>query len=125
MKKLVLAILLTVITLTANAVPLFPYFVDVAGDYKDGTPDAMAKVNIICSHWNKPSWYTSLKAAQDFLNDVLPFSNESITQNSEEVNGTKVVTYTSPMYDGEQTSILYLIEDPIEGFFVGYTEKIN
>ena len=70
-------------------------------------------------------FFSTLADADAFLNDVMPYSSETIVR--EEKNLTdkvKMVTYSSPMGTG-QTSVIYLIEDPEKGFYVGYNEGGN
>lgn len=125
MKKLFVTLALALSFGLAHAIPLFPFFTDVAGDYEDGTPAHFQALNMPCMYWKKSSgWYKSLKEADEFLNDVMPYSSESISRTVVEMpadSKTKAVTYTSPMSDGK-TSVIYLVEDPVNGFFIGYNE---
>lgn len=107
----------------AHAIPLFPFFVDVAGDYNDGTPAAFEKQGISCMYWKTPSFYSTLDEAVIFLEDVLPYSSEKITRTDREIGKKgKMVIYSSPMTTG-QISYLYLIQTPEDGFVTGYAES--
>lgn len=61
MKKIVISLTAMLSMLTANAIPLFPFFVDVAGDYETGTPLPLTELNIQCDYWQKPSFFSTLK----------------------------------------------------------------
>lgn len=121
MKKITLILSMAIVTITAQAIPLFPFFTDVAGDFKDGTTEELTKAGITCQHYAKPSFYKTLAEADAFLKDVLPFSNETINRTEINKDGIKTVIYTSPMTDG-QTSTLYLVEIPQKGFYAAYNE---
>lgn len=122
MRKLILSLALGVGFITANAIPLFPFFTDVAGDYKDGSPEVFNALQMPCMYWQKPTFFSNLKDADAFLNDVIPYSTESISRSVKELDGgITVVTYTSPMANG-QTSVIYLLDIPKEGFLIGYNE---
>lgn len=116
----------------ANAITLFPHFVDVAGDFKDGTTDKFVALNIPTSAWRvSPSFYSSLKAADDFLKDTLPFSSYAIESERHTLpDGTEVVIYTSSLEaDGlykDKWSVLILVQSPGEPLYVGlYEDQIN
>lgn len=122
MKKILILILLAVAGLSAHAIPLFPFFVDVAGDYDEKTPPELAVLQIPFMYSKKPASFSTLASADEFLKDVLPFSSEKIDRKEEVMkNKVKRVTYSSPMTDG-RISILYLIEIPGNGFFAAYNE---
>lgn len=106
---------------SSSAITLFPFFVDVAGDYNDGTPDELANLGITTMHYKSPSFYSSLKEADEFLKDVLPFSNETILRNEETKGKVKIVEYISPMLY-EKVSHIYLVQFPDKRFLVGYKE---
>lgn len=128
MKKILLIFALALIACgSANAVTLFPYFVDIAGNYRDGTLSDIQQSlddddNLMYSA--KPSFYKSLADADTFLQDSLPFSTENIIAYDVPgvKNGVKVKMYVSPMLDNVLSAI-FLIEIPEKGFYVGYDEK--
>lgn len=125
MKKLIFGSMLAFSALSAQAIPLFAFFGDVAGDYTDRQPELFAQHSLQCMYYQKPAFFSTLADADAFLNDVMPYSSETIVR--EEKNLTdkvKMVTYSSPMGTG-QTSVIYLIEDPEKGFYVGYNEGGN
>ena len=122
MRKLLLTLALSMTAAAAHAIPLFPFFVDVAGDYNDGTPSAFEKQGISCMYWKAPAFYSNLDEAVMFLEDVLPYSSETITRTDREIGKKgKMVIYSSPMTAG-RTSCLYLIQTPEDGFLAGYSE---
>ena len=109
---------------SSSAITLFPFFVDVAGDYNDGTPEEFSNLGITTMYYKSPSFYSSLKEADEFLKEVLPFSNEPISRNEETRDKVKIVEYTSPMLD-EKVSHIYLVQFPDNKFLVGYKEQIT
>lgn len=122
MKKPLLTLLTAAVTLSGQAITLFPFFTDVAGDYKDGATPELTEIGIVCMYSKKPVFFSSLKEADAFLQDVLPFSNEIIlrTENDKDEE-IRCVAYKSPMlYD--VVSVIYLFEIPEKGFFVAYNE---
>lgn len=113
----------------ANAITLFPHFVDVAGDFNDGTTEKFVTLNISTGFWQEaPFFYKSIKDADEFLMDTLPFSNYSIDKETETLDdGTKIVSYTSAL-DSDKTkwSRLYLVQTPGEPLYVGlYEDPVN
>ncbi len=126
MKRLISIAISLIAALAAHAVPLFPYFVDVAGDFKEGTPAELAALNIPCKFYNIPSFYKNLNSADSFLNDVLPTSREPISRSEKTIGNTRIVIYTSPIDDTligpDATSTLWLVEIPDVGFYAAYAE---
>ena len=55
MKKILILILLAVVGLSAHAIPLFPFYVDVAGDYEEKTPHELAVMQITIMKSKKPA----------------------------------------------------------------------
>lgn len=123
MKKFIITAFISLFFFSANAIALFPYFVDVAGNYNDGTPEPLQELKMYCKYWQTPKFYSKLKDADSFLNDVMPYSNASITRTESTVGDSiKIVRYDSPMLNG-QTSTIYLVESPSQGFVIGYIEN--
>jgi len=108
--------------LSLSAIPLFPFFVDTAGSYEEGCPEVLNAIGIKATHYTGTPFFSSLKSADEFLNDVLPFSSYTINKEEIELQGAKVTLYTSDMENG-QTSTLYLIQLPEGKFFVAYDES--
>ncbi len=122
MKRIISISLSCFVAGIANAIPLFPFFVDVAGDYREGTPSELAAMDMPCMYWrHSPIFYKDIKSADEFLNDVMPYSTESISREIVDRDNVKAIRYTSPMVDGK-TSVIYMVEIPEAGFFVGYNE---
>ena len=128
MRKFILTLILTFSFSIANAITLFPHFVDVAGDYEDGTPEKFTQLNIFTIYWRvAPAFYSNIDDADSFLKDTLPFSNYAIEKTVNVLdNGTKIITYTSSLEaDGlnkYKWSKLYLIQSPGEPLYVGIAE---
>ncbi len=121
-KKIILGSVLMFSALAAQAIPLFSFFGDVAGDYSNVQPEIFAAHEIKCMYYQKPSFFSTLSDADSFLNDVMPYTSETIVREEKKLTDkVKMVTYSSPMTTG-QTSVIYLIEDPEKGFFAGYDE---
>ncbi len=123
MRKLLLTLALSLTAAVAHAIPLFPFFVDVAGDYNDdGTPEAFQAQGVRCMYWKAPAFYSTADEAAAFLDDVLPYSTESISRTDYKIGETgKMVVFSSPMANG-RTSCLYLLQTPGDGFLAGYNE---
>ena len=128
MKKIILTLIMAFSFFSANAITLFPHFVDVAGDYENGACDKFAELNIPIGYWRvSPFFYSNIDDADSFLKDTLPFSSYPIEKTVNVLdNGTKVITYTSSLEaDGlnkDKWSKLYLIQSPDEPLYVGLYE---
>lgn len=128
MKKIALTIMMAVVASAAQAITLFPHFVDVAGDYKDGASPQLTLLNISTDHWREaPSFYKNIKEAEDFLQDTLPFSSYTIDKDTKTLDdGTIIITYTSSLEaDGlnkDKWSRLYLVQTPKQPLIVGISE---
>lgn len=123
MKKCLAFILLLFVFASSKAIPLFPFFTDLAGDYKDGIPAEWAALKIKCMYSRtSPFFYSNMEGAEAFLKDVLPVSTEKIVRSETKLkDGTLIVKYESPLSDGG-VSTLYLVEIPNKPFAVGYNE---
>lgn len=131
MKRIMLLLLGVVAWISANAITLFPHFVDVAGDYEEGTAPKFTQLNIPTGCWRMaPRYYDTIESAEEFLNDTLPFSNYAIERDAKKLpDGTIIITYTSSLEaDGlnkDKWSKLYLVQTPGEPLYVGlYEDKI-
>lgn len=126
MKKILSIILMLGMVFTAKAITLFPFFVDVAGDYHDGVMgelvDASNALEDNFMYSSKPSFYSNLAEADAFYNDVMPFSTEEIMVKEYDLEVCKGKIYISPMLDGK-TAYIYLIELPDQNFFIAYNER--
>ncbi|MDE7135706.1 MAG: hypothetical protein K2N91_03660, partial [Muribaculaceae bacterium] len=107
--------------LGAYAIPLFPYFTDVAGNYHDGPVAELASLKVECMYSNKSPFFNTLKDANAFLDDVLPYSNYTIHKKNVKIAGMEAEIYVSPMTD-ERVSILCIIEIPEKGLYAIYDE---
>lgn len=132
MKKAILIFLIAFGFSTAQAITLFPHFVDVAGDFTDGSTEKFTDLNISTIAWRvSPSFYKTLKDADSFLMDTLPFSNYPIEKETKKLDdGTEIVIYTSSLeVDGfykDKWSKLYLVQSPDEPLYVGlYEDQLN
>lgn len=125
MKKTILASVMAMSFSLANAITLFPHFVDVAGDFNDGTTDKFTELDITVGYWrNSPYFYSAIKDADEFLMDTLPFSNYSIDKETKTLDdGTEIIVYTSALdSDESKWSKLYLVQTPGEPLYVGLCE---
>ena len=99
--------------LSGNAVPLFPYFVDLTGNYTYIVNNGFALINGKSSTGGQQS-------CEIFLADVLP-SNDY----TKEVKGTKeypVVAYKSLMASSGLISAIYLVNCK-SGYIIYYSES--
>lgn len=128
MKKTVMSLIMAMCFSLANAITLFPHFVDVAGDYDDGTADKFVELSIPTGYWKvSPFFYSNIKDADAFLMETLPFSNYPIEKETKTLDdGTEIVCYTSLLEaDGlykDKWSRLYLVQSPGEPLYVGLCE---
>lgn len=134
MNKIVFILLLWLLPpISSHAVSLFPHFVDVAGDYQDGTNVKFTELNIPTKHWRvSPAFYSTISGADEFLNETLPFSNYKIDKDAKTLpDGTKIIKYSSSLADGvlgtDETKVgkwscLYLVQSPDEPLYVGIYE---
>ena len=78
-----------------------------------------------------PFFYSTLKDADDFLSDTLPFSNYIIDKKTKKLDDvTEIVIYSSSLEaDGlykDKWSKLYLVQSPGEPLYVGlYEDELN
>lgn len=121
MRKIFLLIAAAMIASTSHAITLFPFFVDVAGNYRDGTPEEFAEVGATMRYHARPSFYKSIEEVKAFYRDVMPFSSEKIIVKDVPLKEGKGTIYVSPMLD-DVMSIIYLIETPEKVFIIGYDE---
>lgn len=122
MKKLALAFAAGLVSLSSQAITLFPFFVDVAGDYQEGAPKEFAEIGAEMMYSSKPTLYKSIDEAKAFYQDTMPFSTEKIIIKDLKLEEGKGTVYISPMLEGV-LSIIYLFEIPDNGFYIGYDEK--
>lgn len=123
MKKPILLFLLALISIAAQAVTLFPYFVDVAGDYQEGAPEVLRDEGENPMYSARPTFFTSLDEAKTFYADTLPFSTETILVRDLPVkDGIRITVYVSPMLD-DVMSAIFLIEMPDKTFYICYDER--
>ena len=128
MKKFILSVLLAATFSMANAISLFPHFVDVAGDFEDGTPQELIDLNLPTDHYRiSPFFFSEIKNADEFLMDTLPFSSCQIDKEERKLDdGTEIIIYrTSLEADGlnkDKWSALYLVQSPDSPLIVGICE---
>ena len=120
MKKLIITLAVAASALIGSAAPLFPFFVDLAGNYKDGTPDELAALGFSSMYWGQSPFYSTAESAREFLGDVLP--SEGITEENAVGDTIKVTKYTSTFSDDEKTSDIQLVTLPDGTFYILYNE---
>lgn len=113
MKKIVIAALLCIVAVSAKATVLFPFFVDIAPTYqKPATPEfeAVGITNALYYSTSRSFYPETFAQLESFYKDVLP---KDVLREEDEINGTKIVIYSSIQDfkdDTIQTSpILYAI----------------
>lgn len=124
MKKIIFLLVAVALSLSAQAITLFPFFVDVAGDYQEGAPAELTDVGATMKYSAMPTFYKSLDEVKVFYSDVMPFSTEKIVAKEIPMpnNEGKGMVYVSPMEDGV-ASIIYLLETPDKKLYIGYDEQ--
>lgn len=121
--KSLLVLLLAMVAHTSHAVTLFPYFVDVAGDYKEGSPAELKDCGVMGMYYAQPSFYRNIDEARSFYDETMPFSTETIQIKELPENDVfKGIVYISPMQD-DVTSLIYLIETADKTFYICYLEQ--
>lgn len=121
MKKIFLVLSLLFLSLSAKAVSLFPFFVDLVGNYNDGPVTELVPLGVECLSSGKCNDFNTIKAADTFLMDVLPFENYPILKKKFKKDGLDMEIYASLLLD-DRTSVIYLIELPEKGLYVAYDE---
>ena len=124
MKKIVVFLSVLVVAISANALPLFPFFVDLVGNYSDGPVPELQPLGIECLSSHKCNCFYTIEAADSYLDDVLPYSNYPIVKKAGQKDGKNMKIYASPLENG-RTSILCLIELPGDGLYVAYDETLG
>lgn len=121
MKKIIFTLLSLFLTISCKALPLFPFFVDLVGNYTDGAVPEIQPIGVECLHSSRCNCFYSIEAADSYLNDVLPYENYTIAKKKAQRDGVNMMMYVSLLED-DKTSILCLIEVPGDGLFVAYDE---
>ena len=121
MKKLIVLFSFLLLTVSANALSLFPFFVDLVGNYSDGPVEKLQPLEIECLSSDKCNDFNTIEGADTFLLDVLPFSNYHILRKKMKMKGLDMEVYATLQEDGK-TSVMCLIEIPEDGLYVTYDE---
>lgn len=121
MKKITFILLSLFLAFSCHALPLFPFFVDLVGNYNDGPVPELKHLVVECLSSDKCNYFNTIEEADSFLNDVLPYENYSIVKKKLQKDGINMEIYTSGLEDG-RTSVIYLIEMPGDGLYVLYDE---
>ena len=121
MKRISFVLVALFITLSCRAVSLFPFFGDLVGDYFDGPVPELVPLGVECLYSDKSHWFNSIKDADIFLDDVLPYENYSISRKKLKKDGLNMELYVSPLLNGGY-SVMCLIELPEKGLYVIYDE---
>ena len=121
MKKIFVFLSVLFVSVCAKAVSLFPFFVDLVGNYKDGPVTELQPYKVECLYSNKCNCFYSIEAAESYLKDVLPFENYPIVKKKGEIEGLNIEVYASLLED-DRSSVLCLIEVPEKGLYVIYDE---
>lgn len=132
MKKILIA---TVIIMTcvfgANATVLFPHFVDIAPDYKEGNSTELAEAGVDCAmyHSVKPGyWPSNFNDLESFFKDTLP---SDVSREEHAVGDKLLVIYTSLDKKEADTistkplkSTIYVLKRPDGSFAAAYCEHV-
>ena len=108
-------------TISCQAIPLFPFFVDLVGNYKEGVIEELKPIGIDGLLSYKCNCFYTIEAADSYLDDILPYENYPISKENLKKNGLNLKLYTSPMENGN-TSLLWLVEMPGDGLYLIYNE---
>lgn len=121
MKRIGFILVAMFLTISCKAVSLFPFFVDLVGNYKEGPVEQLQPYEVECLNSDKCNSFNSIKDADIFLDDVLPYSNYSILRKKIKMKGLDTEVYASPLED-ERISVICLIELPDDGLYIIYNE---
>ena len=121
MKRIGFILVALFLTISCKAVSLFPFFVDLVGNYKDGPVEQLQPYEVECLSSDKCDSFNSIKEADVFLDDVLPYSNYPIQRKNVKMKGLNMEVYASPLLD-DRTSVICLIEIPNDGLYITYDE---
>lgn len=121
MKRIGFLLVALFLTISCKALSLFPFFVDLVGNYNDGPVEQLQPYEVECLYSDKCSSFNSIKDADIFLDDVLPYSNYSILRKKVKIRGLNTEVYASLLED-DRTSVMCLIELPDKGLYVIYDE---
>ena len=121
MKRIGFILVTLFITISCKAVSLFPFFVDLAGNYNDGPVEQLQPYEVECIYSNNCNSFSSINDADVFLDDVLPYSNYSIFRKKVKIKGLDTEIYASPLED-DRTTVMCLIELPEDGLYIIYDE---
>ena len=121
MKRIGFVLAALILSISCKALSLFPFFGDLVGDYFDGPVPELVPLGVECLYSDKSHWFNSIKDADMFLDDVLPYENYSILRKKVVKDGYNMEIYASPLLD-DRTSVMCLIELPDDGLYVIYDE---
>lgn len=121
MKRIGFIVLSLFVAMSCKALSLFPFFVDLVGDYNDGVMEQLQPYGVECKSSDKCHWFSNIKDADVYLDDVLPYSNYSILRKKVQMKGLNTEVYATLQEDGN-TSVMMLIEVPNDGLYVIYDE---
>lgn len=131
MRRFIYAILILIGSgISANATVLFPYFVDIAPDYKDGLSEELQAAGVPCGmyHSTKPDFLVStISKVESFLQDTLP---SDVTRSEKKVNDCLLIIYTSINRKEDDTiettplqSTIYILGRPDNSYVAAYCEE--
>lgn len=121
MKRIGFLLIALFFAVTCKALSLFPFFVDLVGNYNDGPMEQLQPYEVECLYSDKCDFFSSIKDADMFLDDVLPYSNYSILRKKIKMKGLDVELYAT-LQEDDKTSVICLIELPGDGLYVIYDE---
>lgn len=130
MKRILMIFVGTLIAvLTSNATVLFPFFVDIAPDYKEGNIETLIKAgvgSVTCSSTAQSYYPKTFEQAVSFLKDVLP---GDVKVEETKIGNMRLITYTSLAEHNDDTiktdgllCKIYLLEQPDGTYHSGYSE---
>ncbi|MDE5842670.1 MAG: hypothetical protein K2H35_02905 [Muribaculaceae bacterium] len=130
MKRLINLILFVIIVcFSSNATALFPFFVDIAPNFEDGTTDELEAMGVECAayHSTRPGILTStFTQVEEFFKDTLP---AEVTRIEKKVGDNLLVAYISEPRKNDTMSTssyrftIYVIRHPDDSFVAAYCEE--
>lgn len=130
MRRFIYAILILIGSgISADASVLFPHFVDIAPDYKDGLSEELQAAGVPCGmyHSTKPDFLVStIEKVESFLKDTLP---SDVTRSEKKVKDCRLIIYTSINRKEDDTietpplqSTIYILGRPDNSYVAAYCE---
>ena len=131
MKRLVISLIVAVSALSLKATAMFPFFVDIAPNYREGTTQEFVDLGIddvsICCDAPGSFYPTTFSQVESFYNDVLP---DGVLKEVKTLGDYTLAIYTYVNAHHDATIVtdavefkIYVLGMPDGSFKAGYSEN--